>query len=127
MNFLNQVLIEGYATSKPNITETSKGKIAKFSICYNQIRKLEKPDENGYNYESIPHFFNVVSWNDFDVLEKIEKGQALSISGELRFSSWTNDKGEKKSNIFIKAATIKKLEKIEKEISDAPNYDEIPF
>lgn len=110
MRFENHVIIEGRLSKKAELEKTESGKVfAKASICFNQFKKLEKPNENGYNYESIPNFFQIIAWEkNAEELSKINVGDAISIIGQLRYSAWEKE-GKKYSNVYILVSQIKKI------------------
>lgn len=139
MKFENHVIIEGRLSKKAVLEKTESGKVfAKASVCFNQFKKLEQPNQNGYNYESVPNFFPIKAWEqNAEELFKINVGEAISIIGQLRYSSWEKE-GKKYSNVYILVSQIKKI-LIEKKSDDdeqneyidvnfeTPSDEEIPF
>lgn len=119
MMFQNYITIEGRLTRTPEVKQTSTGKdFVNFGICYNKLKKLSEPNDKGYNYESIPNFFNLTAWNK-NAIEclNFKKGESVTVSGSLCYDEW-NDKitNEKKSKVYILVNSIKKI------VSEKSNY-----
>ena len=110
MKFENHVIIEGRLSKKAVLEKTESGKVfAKASVCFNQFKKLEQPNQNGYNYESVPNFFPIKAWEqNAEELFKINVGDAISIIGQLRYSSWEKDVEK----------TRKKMKKLQKQLQN---------
>ena len=113
MTFQNYVNIEGRLTSKPEIATTSSGKkIARFSICYNEPKKLKEPDNEGKIWTTVPNFFNITAWEkNADTVSVYDKGDAISVIGKLKFNEWTDtDSQKKRQSVYILAESVKKFD-----------------
>lgn len=123
MFYNNFTIIEGRICQTPEIKETSNGrKYTRFSVCYNQPKKLNQPDEKGNEWTSIPNFFNVIAWNkNAEYCLNINKGDPLTIIGKLQYNEWKDENGFKKTSVEIIANSIKKLD-VEKKKTDE-TYD----
>lgn len=112
MFYQNQILLEGRLTKKPQVNETLNGKkYSKFSVCFNKPKRLKEPNEEGYNYEFIPNFFNCTAWNlQAEKIAKYDKGESVSLIGELCFDTWEDkNTGEKRTNTYILVKEVRKL------------------
>ena len=142
MLYENNILIEGHLTKTPELKETKSGKnYCHFGVCYNDTKKLSSPNEKGYMYDFIPNFFNLSAWGKTaENAVKLAKGDPVSVTGKLCHSTWTDDEGNKKDNIYILVRSIKKISKEEmarkasedternrKNLDEIEAEDEIPF
>lgn len=111
MFFQNFTLIEGRLTAKPAVTTTPSGKkVSSFSICYNFVRKLAAPAADGKEWESVPNFFNVTAWSGAaEAAAKLDKGDPVSITGFLKYETWTDQTGKKMTAVKIVANSIKSI------------------
>ena len=130
MVFQNLVLLEGRLTSDIELKETSNGKkYAKFSLCYNQPKKLDYPNEKGYMYDYEPYFFNCIAWNKTaEKISLLKKGNLISLSGKLIFNQWEDNNNVKRTNVSILTYSIKHIEML-KNSNNLPNLqnEDIPF
>ena len=142
MFFKNSIDIEGRITSKPQLKVSQNGTdYCRFSIAYNQSRK----DKESGEWSNIPHFFNCVTFKKLaHNVTSFSKGDPVTISGVLQYSSYEKN-GEKKNSVSILVNDIKLLNlpkksensKSEKDsnnsnsqLNDAYEYDpdnDIPF
>ena len=104
--FINFVMIDGRLTQKPEIQFTKNGKkTTSFSLCYNQVYKVDE------EFKSIPHFFKIVAWEKVaEKVQELNKGDAVSVIGSLRYKEWEKD-GKKNSLIEILAKEIRLISK----------------
>lgn len=124
MLYANYVNIDGRLVRTPEL-KTSKNGVAytRFSICYNQSKKLDEPNERGYMYDNIPHFFNCVCYKKTaEAVAKFSKGQMVRVIGKLNFNKYENAKGETVNSVNISADSVLQLKIDRKTSSD--NRDE---
>lgn len=94
MSNINEVFVSGNVTRDPEFRETDGGmSIMNFGIAVNDYMK------NG----DYTNFFDVTMFGlQADALaDIIEKGMKLTIHGKLRYSSWENKAGERRSKVEI--------------------------
>lgn len=112
MLFQNYLNIEGRLCNEIELKKTNNGiSYCRFSICYNKPKKLSVPDEQGKEWTSVPKFFTVTAWDKLaeQTVNKIKKGDPISVIGSLDYSEWTDENNNKHSNISILATGIRKF------------------
>lgn len=106
---LNSVLIVGNLTKDPVFRTTTNGTpVVNFAIAAN--RKYR--DSNSQWQEDVC-YVGVVAWNKLaeSCSERLKKGSAVLIDGELQSRSWKTDEGYNRSIVEIKARRIQFLNK----------------
>ncbi len=106
---LNSVLIAGNLTKDPIIRQTRNGTpVANFSIASN--RKFRDGDNN---WQEDVCYVGVVAWNRLaeSCVDKLRKGSAVLVEGELQSRTWTTEDGSTRSTVEIKARRIQFLNK----------------
>lgn len=102
-NLLNLSLVEGNLTRDPELFYTKNGvAVCKFSVAVN------------YNYKSNDREINEVSFISVDAWNKVadvcvkylKKGSKVRVKGRLKQDTWVSANGDKKSKLFIKAASV---------------------
>jgi len=99
----NQVTIIGNVTRDPEVRHTPTGlTVVQLGIACNDRKKV------GDQWEDIPNFFDVVVFSELgmNVADTIHKGDRAIVVGKLRWSSWENDKGEKRTKVEIVADEV---------------------
>ena len=94
MSNINEVIVAGNVTRDPEFRETDGGvSIMNFGIAVNDYMKNE----------DYTNFFDVTMFGlQADALaDIIKKGMKLTIHGKLRYSSWENKDGERRSKVEI--------------------------
>lgn len=94
MSNINEVIVAGNVTRDPEFRETDGGvSIMNFGIAVNDYTKNE----------DYTNFFDVTMFGlQADALaDIIKKGMKLTIHGKLRYSSWENKDGERRSKVEI--------------------------
>ncbi len=94
MSNINEVIVAGNVTRDPEFRETDGGvSIMNFGIAVNDYAKNE----------DYTNFFDVTMFGlQADALaDIIKKGMKLTIHGKLRYSSWENKDGERRSKVEI--------------------------
>lgn len=106
---LNSVLIAGNLTKDPVIRQTRNGTpVANFSIASN--RKFRDGDNQ---WQEDVCYVGVVAWNRLaeSCVDKLRKGSAVLVEGELQSRTWQTDDGQTRSTVEIKARRIQFLNK----------------
>ncbi len=112
---LNSVLIAGNLTKDPVIRQTRNGTpVANFSIASN--RKFRNGDNQ---WQEDVCYVGIVAWNKLaeSCADKLRKGSAVLVEGELQSRTWQTDDGSTRSTVEIKARRIQFLNK--RRVSDA--------
>lgn len=97
---MNRLQITGNITRDIEIRYTNGGlAIASFGIAWNENVK----QEDG-SYDKKAHYFNVTAFGrKAEVINQhFRKGSPILIDGQLSFSSWTGNDGQKRNEVSIK-------------------------
>lgn len=94
---MNSVHLSGRLASDPEIREFDDRTLCRFNLAVSS-----GPDRTD--------FFTVEYWNPNGVVELLEKGAPLLISGFLKQDQWTTDNGEKRSRVVVSARLVELLE-----------------
>jgi single-strand DNA-binding protein len=122
---VNKVLIVGNLTRDPEIRATSTGiPVANFRIASNRRFK----DNSGEWREDVC-YIGVVAWQKLAeaCAERLKKGSAVYIEGELRSRTFESEDGKKKNVIEIRANHIQFLDKMEKDDIDSIDFEKAGF
>jgi single-strand DNA-binding protein len=98
MSDINAVFLTGRLTRDPELRTVQAGgedrSVANTGIAVDQYRK---------DQDDKAHFFDLTIWGAFGELvdKKARKGDQVTVTGRLEFSSWENDEGEKRSKVGI--------------------------
>ena len=106
---INFVIVAGNLTKDPIFRETTNGTpVVNFSIASN--RKFK--DSTNLWQEDVC-YVGVVAWNRLaeSCRDRLKKGSAVLIDGELQSRSWKSDEGHNRSIVEIKARRIQFLNK----------------
>jgi single-strand DNA-binding protein len=106
---INYVMVAGNLTKDPIFRETTNGTpVVNFSIASN--RKFK--DSNNQWQEDVC-YVGVVAWNKLaeSCRDRLKKGSAVLVDGELQSRSWKSDEGHNRSIVEIKARRIQFLNK----------------
>lgn len=104
MSDINVVVLTGNLTRDPELKGTPNGSsVLNFGIASNRSVK----GANG-EWEDVPNFVDCTIFGKrADALEKyLTKGMKVTVEGELRYSSWTNKDGNKRSKLEVVAHNI---------------------
>lgn len=104
---VNTVMIAGNLTKDPTLRHTRNGTpVANFSIASN--RRFRNSDNQ---WQEDVCYVGVVAWNRLaeSCSEKLEKGSAILVEGELQSRSWHLEDGSSRSAVEIKARRIQFL------------------
>ncbi|MBM4175223.1 MAG: single-stranded DNA-binding protein [Ignavibacteria bacterium] len=118
---LNAVIIAGNLTKDPVFRQTTNGTpVVNFTIASNRKYK------NDGKWQEDVCYVGIVAWNKLadSCKDRLRKGSAVLIDGELQSRSWKNDDGHNRSIVEIKARRIQFLNKRIKgtdELDDEPS------
>lgn len=104
---VNTVMIAGNLTKDPTLRHTRNGTpVTNFSIASN---RRFRNSENEWQEDVC--YVGVVAWNRLaeSCKEKLSKGSAVLIEGELQSRSWHLDDGSSRSAVEVKARRIQFL------------------
>lgn len=103
---MNLVALIGNLGADPEFTSLTSGSVvAKFSICYNEVYKVD-----GQKVER-SHWFNVECWGktaEF-VANYLRSGNRVSIQGSLKENVWTDESGTKHRRTILRADRVDNL------------------
>jgi single-strand DNA-binding protein len=103
-NNLNTLAVSGNLTRDPELRETKSGTpVCNLGIAVNRSRK-----QDDGSYEDDVSFFDITVWGNYGslVARKLQKGDAVSLTGRLEQQRWTTDNDEKRSKVIIVADQI---------------------
>lgn len=107
MASFNKVILVGNLTRDPERSYTPKGTaMTKFGLAVNHVYTTESGEK-----KEEANFFDIVVWGRQaeTAAQYLSKGRPVLVEGRLRYESWQNDKGEKRSKIGIVAEKIQFL------------------
>ncbi|MDP2183333.1 MAG: single-stranded DNA-binding protein [Actinomycetota bacterium] len=97
---INRVVISGNLTRDPELRTTSSGMaVLKLGVAVNDRRKNPETEQ----WEDVPNFVDVTMFGARGeaVSRYLSKGTKVAIEGKLRWSSWENPQGEKRSKLEV--------------------------
>jgi single-strand DNA-binding protein len=103
---VNNVVVVGNLTADPRMGESDGTKIANFRIAVNRWRK--PPQEPEEDIKERTEFIDVECWgSQAENLEAtLRRGDRAIVAGQLRYDQWTDDAGNVKSRLKIKAFAV---------------------
>lgn len=110
LGYLNSVILLGRLTTDPDLRYTPKGTpICTFRIAVN--RRFPNKDTGEWQDET--YFFTVNIWAQLAerLGERLKKGSAVLVQGELRSRSWETTTGEKRSVVEIYGRSVQVLDR----------------
>jgi single-strand DNA-binding protein len=119
---LNHVVVAGNLTKDPIFRETfNKTPVVNFSVAANRRYK-----DSTNQWQEDVCYVGIVAWNKLadSCKERLRKGSAVLIDGELQSRSWKTDDGHNRTIVEIKAKRIQFLNKFNKNNSDS-NEDSV--
>jgi single-strand DNA-binding protein len=119
---LNSVLVAGNLTKDPVFRETSnKTPVVNFSIAANRKYK-----DSSNQWQEDVCYVGVVAWNKLaeSCKDRLKKGSAVLIEGELQSRTWKTEDGQKRSIVEIKAKRIQFLNKLSKSSQNGQKNNE---
>ena len=106
---INYVIISGNLTKDPVFRQTTNSTpVANFSIASNRKYK-----DSSNQWQEDVCYVGVVAWNKLaeSCKERLRKGSAVLVDGELQSRNWKSDEGFNRSIVEIKARRIQFLNK----------------
>ncbi len=106
---INYVIVAGNLTKDPVFRETtSKTPVVNFSIASNRKYK-----DSFNQWQEDVCYIGIVAWNKLaeSCRERLKKGSAVLIDGELQSRTWKSEDGHSRSIVEIKARRIQFLNK----------------
>ncbi|NWF89960.1 MAG: single-stranded DNA-binding protein [Ignavibacteriaceae bacterium] len=106
---INYVIVAGNLTKDPIFRQTTNNTpVANFSIASNR-----KYRDSMNQWQEDVCYVGVVAWNKLaeSCRERLKKGSAVLVDGELQSRSWKSDDGHNRSIVEIKARRIQFLNK----------------
>lgn len=126
---INQVSLTGNLTREPELKETESGFcVLKMGIAVNE-RTKDKNDE----WKDYPNYFDLTMFGARAkaVAQYLHKGLKVSVAGSLRYSSWDDENGSKRSKVEVIVKDIEFMaKKQEAEENDTTFEDldgDVPF
>jgi single-strand DNA-binding protein len=107
---INSVIIAGNLTKDPIYRTTTNGTpVVNFSVASNR-RYRDSKDE----WQEDVCYVGIVAWNKLadSCKEKLRKGNACLVEGELQSRTFKTEKGDSKTIVEIKARRIQFLNKV---------------
>lgn len=97
---MNSVNLAGFIGSDPEVKNVNDTKLCKFRLATNDGKDL-------------------TSWHDIECWDKVatfpaeycKKGDAVAITGAIRYSTWEDENGNKRRSVCIRAFRVDKLTK----------------
>lgn len=115
---INYVIVAGNLTKDPVFRQTTNSTpVVNFSIASNRKYK-----DSSNQWQEDVCYVGIVAWNKLaeSCRERLKKGSAVLIDGELQSRSWKSEDGHNRSIVEIKARRIQFLNKRER-IADGEN------
>ncbi len=104
---MNSVVIAGNLTKDPIFRQTTNGTpVVNFTVASN--RKFR---DSGNQWQEDVCYVGIVAWNRLadSCRDRLKKGSAVLIDGELQSRNWKTDDGHNRSIVEIKARRIQFL------------------
>lgn len=104
---INYVIVAGNLTKDPIFRQTTNNTpVANFSIASNR-----KYRDSSNQWQEDVCYVGIVAWNRLaeSCRERLRKGSAVLVDGELQSRSWKSDDGHNRSIVEIKARRIQFL------------------
>ncbi len=106
---INYVIVAGNLTKDPIFRQTTNSTpVVNFSIASNR-----KYRDSSNNWQEDVCYVGIVAWNKLaeSCRDRLKKGSAVLVDGELQSRSWKSDEGHNRSIVEIKARRIQFLNK----------------
>jgi single-strand DNA-binding protein len=120
---INYVIVAGNLTKDPIFRETTnKTPVVNFSLASNRRFK-----DSTNQWQEDVCYVGIVAWNKLaeSCKERLKKGSAVLVDGELQSRTWKTDDGHNRSIVEIKARRIQFLNKRGKFVdAEAVNHDD---
>lgn len=128
---INRVCISGNLTRDASLKQTASGfSISQFSVAVNDRRK----DANG-QWSDFPNFVDCVMFGTRaeKLSDYLKKGVKVAIDGKLRYSSWQDQQGGKRSKLEVVVEDIELMQRNQQQAQPQQEYvpvvyqEDIPF
>jgi single-strand DNA-binding protein len=109
---INYVVVAGNLTKDPIFRQTTNNTpVVNFSIASNRKYK-----DSSNQWQEDVCYVGIVAWNKLaeSCRDRLKKGSAVLVDGELQSRSWKSDDGHNRSIVEIKARRIQFLNKRER-------------
>ncbi|MBT8386621.1 MAG: single-stranded DNA-binding protein, partial [Ignavibacteria bacterium] len=106
---INYVIVAGNLTKDPTFRQTTnQTPVVNFSLASNRKYK-----DSTNQWQEDVCYVGIVAWNKLaeSCKERLKKGSAVLVDGELQSRSWRSDDGHNRSIVEIKARRIQFLNK----------------
>ena len=106
---INYVIVAGNLTKDPTFRQTTnQTPVVNFSLASNRKYK-----DSTNQWQEDVCYVGIVAWNKLaeSCKERLKKGSAVLVDGELQSRSWKSDDGHNRSIVEIKARRIQFLNK----------------
>ena len=106
---INYVIVAGNLTKDPTFRQTTnKTPVVNFSVASNRRYK-----DSSNQWQEDVCYVGIVAWNRLaeSCRDRLKKGSAILVDGELQSRSWKTDDGHNRSIVEIKARRIQFLNK----------------
>ena len=106
---INYVIVAGNLTKDPVFRQTTnQTPVVNFSLASNRRYK-----DSSNQWQEDVCYIGIVAWNKLaeSCRERLKKGSAVLVDGELQSRSWKTDEGHNRSIVEIKARRIQFLNK----------------
>ncbi len=106
---INYVIVAGNLTKDPIFRQTTNSTpVVNFSIASNRKYK-----DSSNQWQEDVCYVGIVAWNKLaeSCRDRLKKGSAVLVDGELQSRSWKSDEGHNRSIVEIKARRIQFLNK----------------
>jgi len=122
---INYVIVAGNLTKDPIYRQTTNNTpVVNFSIASNRKYK-----DSSNQWQEDVCYIGIVAWNKLaeSCRDKLRKGYAVLVDGELQSRNWKSDDGHNRSIVEIKARRIQFLNRKAKSDAGEENeeYDEV--
>ena len=122
---INKVTLIGNTGGDPETRRLESGQtVARFSLATNETYK----DKEG-NQHTNTEWHNIIAWGNLaEIVEKnVRKGMLVFVEGKIKYRKYTDKDGIERNVTDIEAATIRRLEKVEKQESgESKNFPSEP-
>ncbi len=137
---INRVMISGNLTRDPELRSTASGMaVLNLGVAVNDRRKNQQTGE----WEDYANFIDCVMFGSRAeaIAQYLSKGTKVAIEGKLRYSTWENQQGDKRSKVEVVVDDIEfmssrgegggggggRTPSAPAPTADLPSDDEIPF
>ena len=96
---INRILLSGNLTADPELVQAGKSKVVNVRLANNQFYT-----DGGEERQQITTFVDLKVWGTAaeNFSKYARQGQEIFIEGELRQDRWEDDRGNKRSKMFVR-------------------------